>query len=153
MINIKDYQDFLEERLVADGYVQPHALIFTVTDCLALKLTELFDNDIPRNSIMDSIAEFAQEQQAHKVIFVSEVFFCEANQEEKDRMMYDPDFRDSLEQKEALQILEITKHNVNMVIREFFREDNIIKLGTLETSDNLLYHAYTAIQSGLTTTM
>jgi hypothetical protein len=156
-IDIADYQTFLEDRLLEIGSITPHALVINQEHCYVVNLAEPFENDVPKHMIMDVIANVAQEQNAHKVIFITEVIFCESKnqytKEEADKMIHDAEYRESLEQHEAFQMIQITKHEVSIRIREFIRNDTSVTLGRCECTDNLVYHAYQTIQGSLVAVM
>jgi len=155
---IKEYQEFLEKQLLEDKHINPHTLVFTQDKCNVLQLSDLFEADVSKESIFNAIADLAGKHGAHKVMLITEVWYYKSEevhtQEEIDKAL-ELD-TSTVEQLEGFQIIEITKHNISLILRSFERVDGEIKLGkdnAMVSNNELLSHAYKCIQDNLITLM
>ena len=155
---IKEYQEFLEKQLLEDKHINPHTLVFTQDKCNVLQLSDLFEANVSKESIFNAIAEIAGKHSAHRVMLITEVWFYKSEevhtQEEIDKTL-EMD-TSAMEQLEGFQIIEITKHDISLILRPFKRVNDEIQLGeenAMVSNNDLLSHSYKCIQDNLITLM
>ena len=154
-MDIREYQKFLEEQLLEDGYINPHTLIFAKEECFAIRLNNPFESSESKESAISYIAEVVGERGAHKVILVSEVTYEIRGRKPDEEFNAGVAFEtDDLH--EAFQIIEITKFGISLILKDFKRVDKQVQLEADQPAilDNqLLFHIYKGIQDNLITLM
>ena len=155
---IEEYQEFLENQLLEDKRIKPHTVIFTREHCLVLQLEDQFSEDVPNEVVYNTIAELAGEKKAYRVLLIAEVQLYRSEevrtQEEIDKVL-EADIN-TLEHLDAYQIVEITKHDISLILKTFTRLNDEIQLGvegTKISNSEMLSHSYKCIQDNLTSLM
>ena len=157
-MDITDIKGFIEERLRTDGYLEPHVFIFTKENCIVAGISDMLQENDTRSIIVDKVAMIAEDKEAHKVIFITEAWFYTMDKNLSESNMIEmleneEEYKDQLDKREAYQIIELTKFNVNSILREIIKTDDTVLLGEEIESSGVQLHIYKPIQDSLSTLM
>jgi len=150
MTFLEDFQNFIEEKLLESGIIEPHALIFADKGCTVINLKEVISTEKDRILVLNRIAEIVHENKAHKVLFVTEVTYYATDEKVNIDLLTINECKKQLPEQEAYQIIEITKDKITTVLRDIHRVSNTIQLGEIIPQGTIINHVYNNIQNNLT---
>ena len=111
VITMEALQEDAEQNLVKDGHITPVLFICTGEEAYLVDATEAVA-DIEK--MVQWTVKVVQEKKAYKVYFVSEIWKHEVEEEK------------IVKSTEAYQIIEIRQDTINLFIRDFVKDKDIV---------------------------